>query len=337
MSQPTFIAKRRIADDLAASLSEKTVAVSVVVPLFDEADTLEALAKQIQEALGSTSHEIVFVDDGSRDQSWERIQRLAAVQPNIIRGFRHRRNRGKAEALATGFAQACGRKVVTIDADLQDDPAEIPALVAKLDEGYDLVSGWKKSRKDPLSKTIPSRLFNFAARVASGLPLHDFNCGLKAYRREAIADLRLYGELHRFIPILVQAEGFRVTELPVRHFPRRHGQSKYGWKRFAKGALDLVTVVMLTRYLKRPGHFFGALGLASGSLGVCILGYLSIMKIFFDQGIDSRPLFFFGILATLFGGQLITTGFIGEFLLRHKADALASGEIEQTPQAHSDN
>lgn len=299
------------------------VEISVVVPLFDEVNTLSTLAKSILQTLAGRSCEIIFVDDGSRDSSWAEIQTLALYDPERIRGFRHRRNFGKAEALSTGFAHARGQLVLTIDADLQDDPAEIPALIAKLEEGYDLVTGWKRDRKDPLSKTVPSRFFNFAARATSGLQLHDFNCGLKLYRREVTQDLHLYGELHRFTPILAHSEGYKIAELPVAHHPREHGISKYGWKRFLKGSLDLVTVVMLTRYLKRPGHFFGAIGLISGAAGAGILGYLSMMKIFFGVDIGPRPLFFLGMILVLFAGQLITTGIIGEFLLRHKSTSNA--------------
>ncbi len=314
-----------------------TVDISVVVPLFNEADSLVELALKICAALEGRRFEILFVDDGSRDSSWAAILALAAKHPSVVRGFRLRRNGGKAEALSTGFAHATGCRIVTIDADLQDDASEIPALLAKLEEGYDLVSGWKQRRQDPLSKTIPSRFFNFASRAASGLKLHDFNCGLKAYRREALANIRLYGELHRFIPVLVQAEGFRVTELPVRHFPRQHGISKYGWTRLVKGFLDLITVVMLTRYLKRPGHFFGGIGLAAGTAGLSILGYFSFMKIAFGEDIGPRPLFFLGMLLVLFSGQMISTGIIGEFLLRHHSSENASSSrvsVERTDQAN---
>lgn len=287
-----------------------------MVPLCNEALTLAPLAARLTDALGARNFEILFIDDGSSDRSWAEIVALAASSSSRIRGFRHRRNFGKAEALATGFKQARGAVVVTIDADLQDDPAEIPSLVNKLQEGYDVVSGWKQRRQDPLSKTLPSRIFNLAARAVSGVQLHDLNCGLKAYRLEALSDLKLYGELHRFIPILLGAEGYSIAELPVRHFAREHGKSKYGWKRLAKGSLDLVTVVLLTRYLKRPGHFFGGVGMALGSIGLGILGYLSALKLVFGEDIGPRPLFFLGMLLILFAGQLISTGIIGEFILR---------------------
>ena len=304
-SEPSAPFYKRAAPDL-----------SIVVPLYNEEATLEHLVEQIHAALPGQDIEILFIDDGSRDGSWQRIRSLAQDSAKRVVGYRHRRNFGKAEALATGFSRARGRIVVTLDADLQDDPSEIPALLAKIDQGYDLVSGWKQRRQDPLSKTIPSRVFNLCARAVSGIKLHDFNCGLKAYRSEAIQDLDLYGELHRFIPILVQAEGFQVTELPVKHHPREHGKSKYGWGRIAKGFLDLLSVTVMTRYLRRPGHFFGGLGLLTGLFGFGVLSYLSFMKLFYGEGINDRPLFFLGIMATLFGGQLISTGIIGEFLLR---------------------
>lgn len=293
--------------------------ISVVVPLLNEQETLASITDGILSALSEKSVEIIFVDDGSRDQSWNEIRKLAERFPNQVRGFRHRRNFGKAAALSTGFSHARGELVATIDADLQDDPAEIPALISKLDEGYDVVSGWKKNRRDPISKTVPSRFFNFAARLVSGLSLHDFNCGLKLYRQEVAKTLNLYGELHRFTPILAYSDGFRIAELPVTHHPREHGVSKYGWKRFFKGSLDLITVVVLTRYLSRPGHFFGGIGLVSGFAGGAILSYLSAMKLLFGQSIDSRPLFFLGLLLVLFAGQMISTGIIGEFLLRHRS------------------
>lgn len=298
---------------------ESHIEISVVVPLLNEQETLAPITRGILSALKARETEIIFVDDGSTDASWAEIQKLAKAYPNQVRGFRHRRNFGKAEALATGFKNARGKLIATIDADLQDDPAEIPALIAKLEEGYDLVSGWKKNRRDPISKTIPSRFFNFAAQAVSGIKLHDFNCGLKLYRSDVAKGLDLYGELHRFTPILAHAEGYRIAELPVTHHPREHGVSKYGFKRFFKGTLDLITVVVLTRYLRRPGHFFGGIGLASGLTGSMILAYLSAKKILFNQPIDSRPLFFLGLLLVLFAGQMISTGIIGEFLLKHRS------------------
>jgi len=327
-AKPDLVVRPSAAGEGVSSSSNQLV--SVVVPVFNEAETLETLFDRVGAALGERPYEILFIDDGSRDGSWAAISRLAEARPDQVRGFRHRRNFGKAEALATGFRYARGDRVVTIDADLQDEPAEIPALLDKIEEGYDLVSGWKRDRRDPWSKTVPSRFFNLAARAISGLRLHDFNCGLKAYRREVTEDLSLYGELHRFIPILAHSEGFRVAELPVRHHARLHGHSKYGWGRLFKGSLDLAAMVLLTRYLKRPGHFFGAIGLVLGAIGGGVLAYLSVLKLFFGDDIGPRPLFFFGILVTLLGAQMISTGFIGEFFLRHHAPDRAAGRVSRT-------
>jgi hypothetical protein len=218
-----------------------------------------------------------------------------------------------------------------MDADLQDEPAEIPNFLAKLDEGYDCVSGWKKLRQDPLGKTLPSRFFNAATRAASGVQIHDFNCGFKAYRAEAVHSIELYGELHRYIPVLLAAEGFTTTEIPVEHHRRTHGVSKYGWKRLLKGGLDLITVVVLTRYLKRPGHFFGGLGLLSGLIGVLILASLSIEKFVFGHGIGQRPLLQLGILLVILGVQLISTGLIGE-LINYNSKSKSSNTPKITEQ-----
>ncbi|MEM9227906.1 MAG: glycosyltransferase family 2 protein, partial [Verrucomicrobiota bacterium] len=236
--------------------------LSFVIPVFDEAATLEPLLEKIlasvkEHKLGAC--EVIFVDDGSKDNSWDRITELVKVHPCVI-GLRFRRNFGKATALAAGFEAAAGEIIFTLDADMQDDPVEIPSFLRKLDEGYDMVNGWKKNRQDPIEKRLPSRLFNSVACSVGGVKLHDMNCGFKAYRREVINSLNLYGELHRFVPVLAQAEGFRIGEIPVLHHPREHGKSKYGWKRYFKGFLDLVTVTATTRFLDRPGHLFGGLG-----------------------------------------------------------------------------
>jgi glycosyltransferase involved in cell wall biosynthesis len=280
-------------------------------------------------ALGS--FEVIFIDDGSTDESWPTLEALKAAHPEQVVALRFRRNHGKAAALSAGFAQAKGDIVVTMDADLQDEPAEIPNFLAKLDEGYDCVSGWKKLRQDPLGKTLPSRFFNAATRAASGVQIHDFNCGFKAYRAEAVHSIELYGELHRYIPVLLAAEGFTTTEIPVEHHRRTYGVSKYGWKRLFKGALDLITVVVLTRYLKRPGHFFGGLGLLSGLIGVLILASLSIEKFVFGHGIGQRPLLQLGILLVILGVQLISTGLIGE-LINYNSKSKSSNTPKITEQ-----
>lgn len=291
--------------------------ISIVIPLCNEADTLQPLYEQIEATVGANelgAFEVIFVDDGSTDESWATLEGLKAAHPETIKALRFRRNLGKAAALSAGFKITRGKIILTMDADLQDEPAEIPRFLEKLTEGYDCVSGWKQLRKDPLGKTLPSRVFNTATRIASGVKIHDFNCGFKAYRAEAIHSIEIYGELHRYIPVLLAAEGFTTTEIPVEHHRRTYGVSKYGWKRLFKGGLDLITVVVLTRYLKRPGHFFGGLGLLSGFSGFAILAWLSIDKLVFGQAIGQRPLLQLGILLVILGVQLISTGLIGELI-----------------------
>ena len=308
--------------------------ISIVIPLCNEAATLKPLFEQLadtMEAHALGSFEVIFIDDGSTDESWPTLEALKAAHPEQVVALRFRRNHGKAAALSAGFAQAKGDIIVTMDADLQDEPAEIPNFLAKLDEGYDCVSGWKKLRQDPLGKTLPSRFFNAATRAASGVQIHDFNCGFKAYRAEAVHSIELYGELHRYIPVLLAAEGFTTTEIPVEHHRRTHGVSKYGWKRLLKGGLDLITVVVLTRYLKRPGHFFGGLGLLSGLIGVLILASLSIEKFVFGHGIGQRPLLQLGILLVILGVQLISTGLIGE-LINYNSKSKSSNTPKITEQ-----
>jgi glycosyltransferase involved in cell wall biosynthesis len=308
--------------------------ISIVIPLCNEAKTLEPLFEQITKTMAANdldTFEVIFIDDGSTDQSWSTLEKLKAAHPERVLALRFRRNHGKAAALSAGFAQAKGDIVVTMDADLQDEPAEIPNFLAKLDEGYDCVSGWKKLRQDPLGKTLPSRFFNAATRAASGVQIHDFNCGFKAYRAEAVHSIELYGELHRYIPVLLAAEGFTTAEIPVEHHRRTHGVSKYGWKRLLKGGLDLITVVVLTRYLKRPGHFFGGLGLLSGLIGVLILASLSIEKFVFGHGIGQRPLLQLGILLVILGVQLISTGLIGE-LINYNSKSKSSNTPKITEQ-----
>nr|BCX00145.1 MAG: glycosyl transferase family 2 [Bacteroidota bacterium] len=291
--------------------------LSIVVPLFNEAESLEELARLIEQVCMQAGYryEVWLIDDGSTDGSWEVIRRIHERNP-AFKGVRFRRNYGKSAALAAGFARAQGRYVVTMDADLQDDPTEIPALIEILEQGYDLVSGWKQRRQDPLSKTIPSRLFNWVTRIVSGIPLHDFNCGLKAYRLEVVQQIRVYGEMHRYIPVLARWEGFdRITEKPVRHHPRRYGRTKFGVSRFLHGFLDLIAVTFLTRYVRRPMHFFGALGTAFILLGLLINAYLTLEWL---QGrpLSNRPLLFLGILLLILGVQFFATGLLGEMIIR---------------------
>jgi glycosyltransferase involved in cell wall biosynthesis len=289
--------------------------ISVVVPLFNEAQSLATLHAELArtfESQGLGAAEFVFVDDGSRDGSWAAIRAMATADPRV-RGIRFRRNFGKAAALTAGFRAARGSIVFTLDGDLQDDPAEIPRLLAKLDEGYDLVSGWKTHRRDPLRRRIPSRIFNWVTGRVSGLRLHDMNCGLKAYRAEVVHGMRLYGELHRFIPVLAHNRGFRATELPVNHRPREHGRSRYGVERYVRGFLDLLTVSFIGRYRHRPLHLFGGLGLVLGTIGFVVLVYLTVLKAL-GHAIGDRPLLTLGVLLVVVGLQFFSLGLISEML-----------------------
>jgi len=288
--------------------------ISVVVPVHDEERTVALLYDELQAALDPLGQpwEAVFVDDGSTDGSFSALTRLHNALDNV-RVVRLRRNFGKAAALAAGFANAHGDVVVTIDADLQDDPAEIPRLLAKLDEGFDLVSGWKAHRRDPITRRVPSKIFNWVTGRVSGLRLHDLNCGLKAYRAEVVQGLRLYGELHRFIPVLAHYRGYRVAELPVHHRPREHGRSRYGVERYLRGFLDLLTVSFIGRYRYRPLHLFGGLGLGLGTLGFGILVYLTILKIG-GEAIGRRPLLILGVLLVVVGLQFFSLGLISELI-----------------------
>src|SRR6266480_2570417 len=291
--------------------------ISVVVPVHDEERTVALLFDELQAALEPLDQpwEAVFVDDGSSDGSFAALTRLHNAKDNV-RVVRLRRNFGKAAALAAGFAQARGDVVVTIDADLQDDPAEIPRLLAKLDEGFDLVSGWKVHRRDPLSRRALSKIFNWVTSRVSGLRLHDMNCGFKAYRAEVVKELRLYGELHRFIPVLAHYRGYRIAELPVNHRPRSHGRSRYGIERYLRGFFDLLTVSFVGRYRHRPLHLFGGLGLAMGLIGFAILVYLTVVKAL-GHAIGQRPLLTLGVLLVVVGIQLFSLGLISEMIISH--------------------
>ncbi|WP_457651710.1 glycosyltransferase family 2 protein [Rhodocaloribacter sp.] len=303
--------------------------LSIIVPVLDEEESLPELARRIREVCEGAgySFEVWLVDDGSRDGSWAVIERLHEEDPRFA-GLRFRRNYGKSAALAVGFEHARGRYVVTMDADLQDDPAEIPGLVALLEEGYDLVSGWKKKRHDPLSKTIPSRFFNFITRLLSGIPLHDFNCGLKAYRCEVVKSVRVYGELHRYIPMLARWEGYeRITEKPVRHHARKFGRTKFGFERFIRGFLDLLTVLFLTRFAARPMHFFGTLGTLAFFGGFVVSLWLSIDKLVYGNPIGDRPLLLLGVLLILVGVQMFTTGLIGEMVVRPRMERTETYDV----------
>ncbi len=300
--------------------------ISVVVPVHNEERTLALLFEELQAALDPLdgAWEAVFVDDGSTDGSFGALTRLHAAHEQA-RVVRLRRNFGKAAALAAGFAQAEGDVVVTIDADLQDDPAEIPRLLAKLDEGFDLVSGWKKRRRDRWTRRLLSRIFNWATSRVSGLRLHDMNCGLKAYRAEVVRGLKLYGELHRFIPVLAHYRGYRVAELPVHHRPRSAGRSRYGVERYLRGFLDLLTVSFLGRYRHRPLHLFGGLGLILGFAGLAVLVYLTVLKIG-GEAIGHRPLLVLGVLLVVVGLQFFSLGLIGEMLTTYHEERFGERE-----------
>jgi glycosyltransferase involved in cell wall biosynthesis len=300
--------------------------ISVVVPLHNEERSIALLYEELQASLDPLGEdwEAVFVDDGSTDGSLSALTRLHAREDNV-RVVRLRRNFGKAAALAAGFAQAAGDRVVTIDGDLQDDPSEIPRLLAKLEEGFDLVSGWKARRRDPLSRRIPSKVFNRVAGWMSGLRLHDMNCGLKAYRAEVVRSLVLYGELHRFIPVLAHEQGYRVGELPVNHRPREHGRSRYGLERYLRGFLDLLTFSFMGRYRHRPLHLFGGLGLLLGGSGVVLLAYLTVVKLT-GHAIGQRPLLTLGVLLVVVGMQFFTLGLISEMITSHHEERAAARE-----------
>ena len=296
---------------------EERLAFSIVVPVYDEEQSLPLLYEQLTAQLQGLGqpYEIIFVDDGSRDGSFKVLQELHR-QDQAVKVIRFRRNFGKTPALMAGFQRCRGEVIFTLDGDLQDDPKEIPAFLAKLDEGYDLVSGWKFPRHDPISKTLPSKFFNKTVAWTTGVSLHDMNCGFKAYRREVIEDLQLYGDLHRFIPVIAAGRGFRVTEIKVRHHPRKYGVSKFGARRFARGFLDLLNVLFLMTYLRTPLRLFGTLGFLSLLAGFVIDLYLVILKFVANDQISRHPLLFLGIVLMIFGLSMILTGFQSE-MIRH--------------------
>jgi dolichol-phosphate mannosyltransferase len=300
--------------------------ISVVVPVHNEERSVALLLDELDSALQPTGRawEAIFVDDGSTDGSFAALTRLHSARDNVV-VVRLRRNFGKATALAAGFARAQGEVIVTIDSDLQDDPAEIPRLLVKLDEGFDLVSGWKAQRKDSLRRRLLSRLFNLVAGWISGVHLHDMNCGLKAYRAEVVSGLRLYGELHRFVPVLAHHRGFRIAELPVNHRPRGHGRSRYGLERYLRGFLDLLTVSFLGRYRHRPLHLFGGLGLALSIAGIGILVYLTVVKLL-GEAIGQRPLLILGVLLVVVGLQVFSLGLITELITSHHEERASERE-----------
>ncbi|MEG3876554.1 glycosyltransferase family 2 protein [Microcoleus sp. herbarium7] len=299
--------------------------LSFVIPVHNEEATLKLLFDQIKTVMsqmGIDRYEIIFIDDGSRDNSWREIADLASQNPKLTKAIKMRRNFGKSAALSAGFRNASGKIIFTLDADLQDDPAEIPKFLDSLELGFDLVSGWRKKRNDPLSKTLPSKLFNAVACLLTNVQMHDMNCGFKAYRREVLQSIKLYGELHRYIPALANNLGFKIGEVVVEHHPRKHGKSNYGWERYARGFIDLLTVLATTQYLHKPGHLFGGLGLCFGLVGTVSLSYLIVIWFLNLAGmhfgpIGNRPLLFFGILCTILSVQLISLGILAELMARN--------------------
>lgn len=294
--------------------------LSAVIPVYNEQESLSQLHTELSAVANSQRYEleVIFVDDGSTDQSWQRILELSQADPRV-RGIRFRRNFGKAAALQAGFRAATGEHVVTLDADLQDDPHEIPRFLAALDQGADVVSGWKKVRHDPLEKVLPSRAFNWLVSFMTGVQLHDHNCGFKCYRREVLDEVHLYGELHRFVPVLAAARGWVVSEIVVNHRARAFGKSKYGLRRYLKGFLDLLTVYFLTGFGRRPQHLLGTVGIISFLCGLGGLSYLGVYWILAQcfpewkwQPLHQRPAVIYSMGALLFGGQLLSMGFLAE-------------------------
>ena len=297
-------------------LSSESPDISVVIPVFNEVDSIDELHGQIVAAICGMqrTYELMYINDGSRDGSREKLNELAARDPNVS-VVHFRKNFGKSPALAAGFARVRGQIVLTLDADLQDDPALIPDFVARIEAGADLVSGWKKLRHDPVDKTLPSKIFNGIVRRVSGVALHDFNCGFKAYRTACIRELSIYGGFHRFLPAFAGARGFRIEELVVNHRARKHGVSKFGAGRFFDGFLDLLTVLMITRFRTRPLHFFGLPGALLTGVGMLLLSYLVVLWTM-NEPIGTRPLLTLGVLLTLAGVQLLGLGLVGELLVR---------------------
>ena len=309
---------------------EYTKDISIVISLFNEEESLTELISWIETVMSKEkfSHEIIMVDDGSRDKSWEVIKTLSAANP-AIRGIRFRRNYGKSAALYHGFAAAEGRVVVTMDADLQDSPEEIPEMYRMVvEDGYDIVSGWKKKRHDnKLTKNLPSKLYNWTARKITGIKLHDMNCGLKAYRNEVVKDIEVYGEMHRYIPYLAKNAGYdKITEKPVQHQKRKYGVSKFGLSRFVNGFLDLISLWFLSRFGKKPMHFFGFTGILMFLIGGIMASWVIIEKLIQQSNnlayrpVTEQPLFYIALVAVIIGFQMFLTGFLGELVSRNSQE-----------------
>jgi glycosyltransferase involved in cell wall biosynthesis len=304
--------------------------ISVIIPLYDEVESLPELTSWIARVMEDNrfTYEVILVDDGSKDGSWEMIGKLKENNP-FLKGIKFRRNYGKSAALNTGFEAAKGRVIITMDADLQDSPDEIPALYRRIvEDNYDLVSGWKAKRYDPLSKTIPTKLFNAATRKMSGIPnLHDFNCGLKAYRSNVVKNIEVYGEMHRYIPVLAKWAGFtKIGEQVVEHRPRKYGKTKFGMARFVNGFLDLLSIFFVGKFGKRPMHFFGSMGVLSFFAGFASIVWVISEKLYHIarheqyRDVTEKPLFYIGLAATIIGFQLFLTGFVAELVSRNSSE-----------------
>jgi glycosyltransferase involved in cell wall biosynthesis len=305
-------------------MSTSTLDLSIIIPFLNEEESLVELHQWISKIMDSTtmSYEVIFIDDGSTDNSWQVVEKLKA-QNSEIRAIKFRRNYGKSGALNMGFEAAQGQVIITMDADLQDSPEEIPALYDMITkEGYDIVSGWKQKRYDPITKTIPTKIYNGVTRWLTGIHLHDMNCGLKAYKKEVVKSIEVYGEMHRYIPVIAKWAGFtKIGEKVVQHQARKYGYTKFGISRFIYGFLDLFSIMFMGKFGKRPMHFFGTVGTLLSFVGLSTLLYLSAGKFFFNETkIAERPLFFFGILLIIVGFQLFMTGFIAELVTRNATD-----------------
>ncbi len=309
--------------------NKKEKEVSVVIPVFDEGENLGPLYTQLKSVLEdmAKSYEIIFVDDGSSDNSFSILEKLYQKDSNI-KIIQFRKNFGKSAALSAGFNCAKGETIITLDADLQDDSREIPNFLKKLEQGYDLVSGWRLPRKDPLSKTLPSKLFNSLTSALTGVKVHDLNCGFKAYKKTTVKNIDLYGELYRYTPVIAYWRGYNVGEVKVKHHPRIHGRSKYGMGRLFKGMTDLITVMFLTKYMEKPLHLFGGIGLLLFLVGLIINAYLATLRLL-GQGIANRPLLWLGILLMVVGLQVISTGLIGEMIASTSGKSTPSYTIKK--------
>jgi glycosyltransferase involved in cell wall biosynthesis len=320
--RPWFYNRRRKqkSKQLAAQERISFNKVSILIPLLNEEDSLHPLINEIKKALKpiNIAFEVLFIDDGSTDKSHQ-ILKEVCKQDKRFKFISFRKNYGKSAALHVGFKNVTGDAVITMDADLQDDPHEIINLLKKLEEGYDLVSGWKKKRHDPFVKKHSSKFFNLVTRILTGIKIHDFNCGLKAYRKEVVENLKVYGELHRYLPVLAAWQGYRVSEIIVKHHPRRYGKTKFGISRFFKGFIDLITVIFATRYIKRPMHFFGFFGAMSFLVGILVNGYLTYLWLS-GQPLSNRPMLFLGMLLIIVGVQFFSMGLLGEMLVHNLMD-----------------